>query len=879
MKEDLQPLLPTLPFPVFLLSVPHPYSISPMRDRLLYNMRPPPYPFVSELARPELKLAGLRVDATQNSRSRMSGSTGMALGPFPTTEEEINTYDSFTGIPEGATLNYLSWATDGSKVAFTVRFAGPNVLDDERAAPELWIADAHTLKCRPLLPGRGLNTLFESYSWLDPDTLLVCVIPLDRGEAPRRPPTPRGPRVQSNTGGNMAQARTYADLLKDSHDADLVEYYSSSEFIKVTVSTGEAVPFTPDKERIYTRCDPSPDGQFVIMEALERPFSYAVPCGRFPKRVWVANREGETVREVSSLPLADSIPIVHNSCREGPRAVNWRPDKPAELYWTEAQDGGDPRVEAEPRDITYTADIYSSEGTRADGVPTFQTNLRYGGISWGADGLGLLYESWYKTRTIRAYVVDTFGRPDRPPRLLYDRNYEDSYDDPGSPLSRRMPDGSYLLAQVTGPLPEDGWKAPTETKENKDDGKQKDGLTRMKPGPLEWETGVTLILEGDGASDTGDRPFVDLLNLDTGATRRLWQCPGSGALERPGSIISDAGGVPITLDTLKILLSRETPSENPQYYSLELSGSGELKPRQISNFPHPHPGLVDPPKEIIRYKRADGVDLNATLYLPPLYDTNRDGPLPTIMWAYPREFNSAEAAGQLRDSPNRFTSISPLSPLVWLSRGYAILEGPALPIIGDSAEGVEPNDSYIEQLVAGARAAVNAVVEKGVTDPRRVAVGGHSYGAFMSANLLAHAPDLFACAVARSGAYNRTLTPFGFQSEERTLWQAPDTYMAMSPFMHADLIKKPILLIHGEEDTNSGTNVIQSERFFAALKGNGAEAKLVLLPHESHSTRAFESVMHTLAETSEFLDQHLSIDAANKVEEKEASSTVATSKL
>jgi len=266
------------------------------------------------------------------------------------------------------------------------------------------------------------------------------------------------------------------------------------------------------------------------------------------------------------------------------------------------------------------------------------------------------------------------------------------------------------------------------------------------------------------------------------------------------------------------------------------------------------------------------------LYPPPGYDAKRDGPLPTIMWAYPREFNSAEAAGQLRDSPNRFTSISPMSPLVWLSRGYAVLEGPSLPIIGSAADGVEPNDTYVEQLVAGARAAVEEVVRRGVTDPRRVGVGGHSYGAFMASNLLAHAPDLFSCAVARSGAYNRTLTPFGFQSEERTLWQAPETYMKMSPFMHADIIKKPILLIHGEEDTNSGTNVIQSERFFAALKGNGADARLVLLPHESHSTRAFESVCHTLAETSEFFDKHLSAETVEG-ESDVAKEAALTSKL
>jgi dienelactone hydrolase len=627
----------------------------------------------------------------------------------------------------------------------------------------------------------------------------------------------------------------------------------------VDVETGAVAPFGNGEAKMHTRLDPSPDGEFAIVEELLRPFSYEIPCGRFPKRVRVVNRFGETVREVADLPLADEIPIVHNSCRAGPRGINWRPDKPAELYWTEAQDGGDPRVEASPRDVTYVADMHDANGPAAAGVARFETDLRYGGVSWGADGLGILYESWYKTRTIRAWVVDTHGRADRPRRLLYDRDYEDSYDEPGSPLSRRMPDGTYLLAQIEGPLPEDGWKKPKEPKGGAEKEKNgKDVTPRLRPEPASsWFTGATLVTEGDGASDAGDKPFLDLLNLDTGETRRLWECSGTNALERPGSIISDAHGAPITMETLKILLSRETPSENPQYYSLELGGAEKLAPRRISDFPHPHPSLVDPPKRIMRYKRADGVDLNATLYTPPGYDAERDGPLPTLMWAYPREFNSAEAAGQLRDSPNRFTSISPMSPLVWLARGYAILEGPSLPIIGDADKGVEPNDTYIEQLVAGARAAVDEAARLGVCDPKRVAVGGHSYGAFMASNLLAHAPELFACAVARSGAYNRTLTPFGFQSEERTLWEAKETYQAMSPFMHANVIKKPILLIHGEEDTNSGTNVIQSERFFAALKGNGADARLVLLPHESHSTRGLESVMHVLAETSDFLDAHL----------------------
>ena len=319
-----------------------------------------------------------------------------------------------------------------------------------------------TLECRPL--GVRLNTLFESYSWLDPTTIAACVVPANRPPRPAKSPTPRGPRVQTNAGGVVAQARTYADLLKDAHDADLFEHFALSEFVVVDVETNVVAPFGDGEARMHTRCDPPPDGAFAILEELRRPFSYEIPCGRFPKRVWVVNRAGETVREVADLPLADEIPIVHNACRVGPRGVNWRPDKPAELYWTEARDGGDPRVEASPRDVTYVADMHDAGGPAAAGVARFETDLRYGGVSWGADGLGILYESWYKTRTIRAWVVDTHGRADRPRRLLYDRDYEDSYDEPGSPLSRRMPDGTYLLAQIEGPLPKDGWKKPREKK-------------------------------------------------------------------------------------------------------------------------------------------------------------------------------------------------------------------------------------------------------------------------------------------------------------------------------------------------------------------------------------------------------------------------------
>ena len=301
-----------------------------------------------------------------------------------------------------------------------------------------------------------------------------------------------------------------------------------------------------------------------------------------------------------------------------------------------------------------------------------------------------------------------------------------------------------------------------------------------------------------------------------------------------------------------LLLTRRESVEIPPNFFIRDLRSGALE--AVTDFPHPTPQLLGVQKELIRYKRADGLALTGTLFLPAGHDPEKDGPLPTILWAYPREFKSASAAGQVRDSPHRFVRVGWWSPVPWVTRGYAVLSDPAMPIIGEGES--EPNDTYVEQLVSGARAAVETLVERGISDPAKVAVGGHSYGAFMTANLLAHS-DLFCAGIARSGAFNRTLTPFGFQSEERTLWQARETYFEMSPFVHADKIKAPLLIIHGAEDNNSGTYPMQSERFYNALKGHGATTRLVMLPHESHGYRARESIMHTVWEMDTWLSRYV----------------------
>jgi dipeptidyl aminopeptidase/acylaminoacyl peptidase len=269
----------------------------------------------------------------------------------------------------------------------------------------------------------------------------------------------------------------------------------------------------------------------------------------------------------------------------------------------------------------------------------------------------------------------------------------------------------------------------------------------------------------------------------------------------------------------------------------------------LTDFKDPTPQIRGIKKQIVKYQRKDGVPLSATLYLPENYVEGTR--LPLLVWAYPLEFNDASTAGQVSANPSEFTRISGLSHLTLLTQGYAIMDDATMPVIGDPET---MNDTFIEQIVDAAQAAIDKAVEMGVADGSRVGVGGHSYGAFMTANLLAHS-NLFRAGIARSGAYNRTLTPFGFQSERRPLWEAKDVYANVSPFMYADKIKTPILFVHGENDNNPGTFPIQSQRMFQAVKGNGGTTRLVMLPYESHGYRARQSVLHTQFEMIQWLNR------------------------
>ncbi|KAJ6343753.1 hypothetical protein OIU76_005490 [Salix suchowensis] len=797
-------------------------SFSPQRDKILFLKRRS-LPPLAELARPEEKLAGMRIDGKFNTRSRMSFYTGIgihqlmpdgALGP----EREIH------GYPDGARINFVSWSLDGRHLAFSIR--GDDE-DNSSSKLRVWVANVETGKAQPLFqsPNVYLNAIFDNYVWVDNTSLLVCAIPSSRGDLPKKPLVPSGPKIQTNEQKDVIQVRTFQDLLKDEYDEDLFDYYATSQLVLASLDGTTKEIGHP---AVYTSLDPSPDHKYLLVSSIHRPYSFIVPCGRFPKKVEVWTTDGKFVREVCDLPLAEDIPIAFSSVRKGMRSINWRADKPSTLYWAETQDGGDAKVEVSPRDIIYMQPAEPLEGEQPEIL--HKLDLRYGGISWCDDSLALVYESWYKTRRTRTWVISP-GSKDVSPRILFDRSSEDVYSDPGSPMLRRTPDGTYVIAKIK--------------KEN--------------------DEGTYVLLNGSGATPEGNVPFLDLFDINAGSKERIWESDKERYYETVVALMSDYEEGDLLLNQLKLLISKESKTENTQY---SIHKWPEKKVCQITNFPHPYPQLASLQKEMIKYQRKDGVQLTATLYLPPGYDPSKDGPLPCLVWSYPGEFKSKDAAGQVRGSPNEFAGIGPTSALLWLARRFAILSGPTIPIIGEGDE--EANDRYVEQLVASAEAAVEEVIRRGVAHPSKIAVGGHSYGAFMTANLLAHAPHLFCCGIARSGAYNRTLTPFGFQNEDRTLWEAMTTYVEMSPFMSANKIKKPILLIHGEEDNNSGTLTMQSDRFFNALKGHGALSRLVILPFESHGYAARESIMHVLWETDRWLQKHCVSNSSGESAELEA---------
>jgi dipeptidyl aminopeptidase/acylaminoacyl peptidase len=754
-------------------------SISPARDYMLLatGLR---YPPIADLAQPMLRLAGLRINPATNGPHRYQYSVALSLKRISDGSEVK------IALPAGAKISLVQWSGDGKHFAF---------LNTATRATELWVGDAASGKVRQLKGVAVNNAYGDSFQWMpDSHTLLVQLIPAKRPAAPTESSVPREPNSQESF-GRVGPVRTYEDLLKTPFDEELFEYYATSQLALIDIGNGKVTDV--GQPAIFQSEDPAPDGQHLLVARVHRPFSYLYTESDFPKEVEVWDTKGKLAYKLASQPLADQVPI--DGVETGPRNYRWRPTAPATLVWVEALDGGDPKKKVPHRDHVLMLKAPFTE-TPAEII---KTEHRFAGGQWGEkDGLLLIGDYDRDRRWVRTVIVNADKLSDVP-KPLWSRSIQDRYGDPGTPLTRVLPNGGRAILQ----------------------------------------NGDSIYLVGLGASAEGDRPFLDRFNLQTQKAERLFRSDAT-QYESFVALLDD--------DAKQFITRHESPTAAPNYYLRTKGEAATSMPiKSLTNFPDATPQLRGIKKQLVTYKRADGVQCSFTLYLPPGYKEGTR--LPTVIWAYPLEFNDPSTAGQVTGSTQRSTQIIGPSHLFFLLEGYAVLDNATMPVVGDPET---VNNTYIEQIVMSAKAAIDKAAEMGVTDPERVGVGGHSYGAFMTANLLAHS-ELFRAGIARSGAYNRTLTPFGFQSERRTIWEAPELYIKVSPFMNANKINEPILFIHGEADDNSGTFPIQSERMYQAVRGNGGAVRLVTLPLEAHGYAGRETIEHVLYEMINWFDKYV----------------------
>ena len=741
------------------------------------------YKSIEELSKEEMRLGGLRIDPKTNIGSRVTYINNVKLKELDKKEAKIV---QVKGLPENPKLTNFKWSPDQSKIALT---------NTTTEGVELWVLDIESASVSKITEAHLNANIGNVIHWFeDGASLLVKMISKNRKPLINtKTAVPTGPTISVND-GKKAQNRTYQDLLKNKNDEHNFEQLAMSEIHKVSLD-GSSKKWL--RANLYRELTFSPDGNYVMVVTINKPFSYLVPYGRFPSKTTIYTKEGAEVETVLDVPLIEDLPQGFMAVRPGKRNFSWRNDKPSTLTYVMALDEGDPANE-----VGYRDEMFELKAPfKSNGKSILKTINRFYNVQWGSDQVAIAYDYWWNSRNTKTYLFNP-SDASKAPIVLYDRNYQDRYSDPGGFIMERNDMGSMVLTIANNQA----------------------------------------FSIGDGYTKDGQFPFVDQLNLKSRKKKRIYQSAYTDKVEDISNYDPKKK---------KLLVRIESPTEYPNYY-FRMIGGKQID--QITHFENPFKSLQNVDKEVISYTREDGIELSGTLYLPIGYDKNKKEKAPMIMWAYPTEFKDKSSAGQNTKNPNEFTYPYYGSMVYWVTRGYIVLDDASFPIIGDGDE--EPNDSFREQLVANAKAAIDAVDELGYVDRERVAVGGHSYGAFMVANLLSHS-DLFAAGIARSGAYNRTLTPFGFQSEERNYWEAPEIYNGMSPFMHAEKMNEPLLLVHGEADNNSGTYPMQSERYFNALKGLGATVRLVILPKESHGYRSKESILHLLWEQDQWLEKHV----------------------
>jgi dipeptidyl aminopeptidase/acylaminoacyl peptidase len=815
--------LPPKPIVDIIDAPPEPSVLISPDGRHMLLIKRDALPDIADLARPMDRLAGLRIDPQSNTRFQSAYRRGLLYQRIATALQNPGTQvaEKITAQPQPIDvarlllkptdapdekhepvqpkIGLVKWSHNNHNFVFTL-------LTSQGTA--LYAADVDRLL--PTLIHPNISRVLNGVNWMPCGTQVVFSAVPEHHRKPVAPVAPIGPRIQQST-GETSPTRTYQDLLKTPYDEELFQFYATTETVIADVSGVVLHRWPP---AMYANVSPAPDGVHFLVKRLKRPFSYLLNWYQFAMTVDVFSVHGKRLCQIADIPVAENIPI--EGVRTQPRMIHWMSSRPSTVCYTVALDGGDPNAVADFRDHVFIVEGPFDAHRCPTPRPLMRLPHRHYGMTYFADPNQMIATQYDRDRRWVSDLLYDVSASTLDPIVITDRSIRDKYNDPGRIIERADATGHYIVDR------------------------REDRVFRA----------------GVGATEQGNRPFLDQQNLKTLKSERLWQCDPK-ALEsvvklQPEEVVTDVPETPADSSSLVWLTSHQTPTSPPNLWARTHSVNVRLNARvQLTNFDDPTPQIRGIKKEIVTYNRSDGVQLSATLYLPANHKPGQR--LPLLVWAYPMEFNDPSTAGQVSGSSQQFTRMVGISHLTLVTQGYAVLDNATMPVIGDPET---MNDTFIQQIVDAAQAAVDFAVDRGVADRERVAVGGHSYGAFMTANLLAHC-DIFKAGIARSGAYNRTLTPFGFQSERRSYWEAKSIYHNISPFMFANQIVAPLLIMHGEKDNNPGTFPLQSERLYQAIKGNGGSARLVVLPHESHGYIAQQSVLHTQAEMIQWLDKYI----------------------
>ena len=834
--QEIEALTMASPLPTYYFSPDYKKAVTGFRQ-----CRQVP---IAELAASEARIGGLRLDPKNFSETRENYFERLEVLDVATGRTV-----PVAGLPADARVKFITWSPSGRYVAFTLSF--PDHV-------ELWRMDmaAAAPKAEKLTAER-VNTIFGTpFQFLDDDHILFKAVPADHRQAPAQALAQSS--VVQEVLGEKKSIRTYQDLLQSPADEALYDYCCTSQLM---VWSPEGVRKVAEPA-IWRSVDPSPDGSYAIVTTEHHPYSYVQAHNSFPSKQFIMNladgsivrmlRDG-TVKEERKAPAKDDKAPKgpKEPAKPKPAGFGWRPDQPATLYWSESEGGGmgpmgfpgmgpmGPPPGGDPADKdttkvpekdrpekTFTDRLYQCKAPfdfENDKQLLLAPEYRMGRITWCDDKLALFEESSTKQK-FRRLVTFVPGDTLAPRKTLYTLSTEvDTLGDMpvyGRPYMVRNAYGRNVL-----------W---TDAKH------------------------AQIYLSGNDRRDTEGfkHGFLDKVSLKDGKMTSVWT--SASDCKESMTAITD-------FQRIKLLARREAYGVVPDYWELDLR---KKTARQVTHIEDPVPQMAQlVTDQYVTYTRKDGLRCYAHLYLPAGYDKERDGRLPVFMWTYPYEYRTPVECDKARPDKYKYTKPTYGSAMIWATQGYAVLDEFTMAILAADKDSL-PNDRFLEQLVMSAEAAVDFVCDSiGVGDRERIAVGGHSYGGFMTANLLAHT-KLFRAGIARSGAYNRSLTPFGFQSERRNYWTAKKVYDEMSPFNYADKIKDALMIIHGQQDNNTGTFPVQSERLYQALVYFGGTARYVQLPYESHGYQGIETTLDMLYETGAWLDKYVKNAEPRKKPEK-----------